>query len=67
MGTEERVQLDPDRLRLRALLLAGVESPLSGEADAEYFDALRDRLAKRKERAPRRCSTVLRKKPNDTG
>lgn len=39
----ELIRRDQERLRLRALLLEGAESPLSGKADAAYFAALRKR------------------------
>lgn len=42
------IRRDQERLRLRALLLDGAESPPSGEADAEYFQSLRDRAATHK-------------------
>jgi antitoxin ParD1/3/4 len=40
----ELIRRDQQRLRLRALLVAGAESPVSGQADAEYFRALRKRV-----------------------
>lgn len=44
----ELIRCDQERRRLRALLLEGAESSASGNADAEYFQALRDRAAARK-------------------
>ena len=44
----ELIRRDQERLRLRALLLEGAESPLSGEADAGYFQALRNRATAHK-------------------
>ncbi len=42
----ELIRRDQDRLHLRGLLVAGVESAAAGPADAAYFDALRDRVRK---------------------
>ena len=39
----ELIRRDQERLRLRALLLEGAESPATGEADAPYFAALHAR------------------------
>ena len=44
----ELIRRDQDRLRLRALLLEGAQSPSSGEADADYFQTLRTRAAAHK-------------------
>lgn len=44
----ELIRRDQERLHLRALLLEGAESLPSGEADAGYFQALRDRTAAHK-------------------
>ena len=41
----ELIRRDQERLRLRALLLEGATSPVTGEADAAYFEALRARAA----------------------
>ena len=38
----ELIRRDQDRLRLRELLLAGGASPVSGEANSEYFAGLRE-------------------------
>jgi antitoxin ParD1/3/4 len=38
------IRADQDRQRLRALLLDGASSPPGPEADAGYFDRLRDRV-----------------------
>jgi antitoxin ParD1/3/4 len=48
----ELIRRDQERLRMRALLLEGAESPVSGKADAGYFEALRTRA--RVGRTPRR-------------
>lgn len=39
----ELIREDQDRLRLRALLLAGAASPSAAPADATYFKKLRSR------------------------
>jgi antitoxin ParD1/3/4 len=39
----ELIRRDQERQRLRALLLEGAESPVSGKSDAGYFEALRAR------------------------
>lgn len=44
----ELIRRDQDRLHLRAVLLDGAGSALSGEADADYFLALRARAAGKK-------------------
>ena len=41
----ELIRRDQERLRLRALLLVGAESPANGHADAPYFAALRARIS----------------------
>ena len=41
----ELIRRDQERLRLRALMLEGAESPVTGEADALYFAALRARVS----------------------
>jgi antitoxin ParD1/3/4 len=38
------IRRDHERLRMRALLLEGAESPVSGQADSEYFRGLRKRV-----------------------
>lgn len=38
------VRRDQDRLRMRALLVEGAESPIGPSADSDYFSALRDRV-----------------------
>lgn len=43
----ELIRLDKDRCQLRDLLLEGAGSPLTGDADTAYFDALRDKVRKR--------------------
>lgn len=40
----ELIRMDQDRQRLRALSLAGAESPPGAPVDAAYFDRLRERL-----------------------
>jgi antitoxin ParD1/3/4 len=40
----ELIRKDRERQGLRALLLDGAASPAAGEADAEYFNALRQRV-----------------------
>ena len=40
----ELIRKDQDRQRLRGLLLEGAASPLSVNADADYFGQLRDRV-----------------------
>lgn len=37
----ELIRRDQDRLRLRHLLLEGIQSEATGVADAEFFDSLR--------------------------
>lgn len=46
----ELIRRDQDRLHLRDVLLEGAASAPSGPADAEYFEALRDRVRKHAER-----------------
>lgn len=46
----ELIRRDQDRLRLRALLLAGAESAAAMPADSSHFDALRDRIRQRASR-----------------
>lgn len=43
----ELIRRDQDRSRLRDLLLQGAQSPLAGEADADYFEGLRASIRKR--------------------
>lgn len=40
----ELIRKDQDRQQLRNVLLEGAQSAPAGPADAEYFDALRDRI-----------------------
>ena len=42
----ELIRKDRDRQRLRGLLLEGAASPQVVTADADYFDALRERVRK---------------------
>ncbi|HSY27554.1 MAG TPA: type II toxin-antitoxin system ParD family antitoxin [Burkholderiaceae bacterium] len=41
------IRRDKDRLQLRTLLLEGAASPVTGAADAGYFDSLRKTIRKR--------------------
>ncbi len=41
------IRRDKDRLHLRTLLLEGAASPITGEANADYFDSLRKTIRKR--------------------
>lgn len=41
------IRRDKDRGYLRNLLLEGAESPVTGEADADYFKSLRDGVRQR--------------------
>ena len=41
----ELVRRDQERLQLRALIIDGARSPITGEADARYFAGLRRRIA----------------------
>ena len=50
----ELIRRDQERLRLRALLLEGAESPATGEADAPCFAALRARVSSPK--PAKRCA-----------
>lgn len=49
----ELIRQDKDRLTLRALLIDGAQSPVTGEADGAYFAALRDRASSRVRAAKR--------------
>lgn len=44
----ELIRRDQERLRFKALLLEGAESPATGQADAAYFQVLRARAASAK-------------------
>jgi antitoxin ParD1/3/4 len=46
----ELIRNDRDRQHLRALLLAGAESAPTTVADADYFDGLRDRVRRHRDR-----------------
>lgn len=48
----ELIRHDQDRLRLRHLLLEGVQSKATGVADTEYFDSLRLNVRKRLSPSP---------------
>jgi antitoxin ParD1/3/4 len=43
----ELIRRDQERLALRKLMLDGVASPISGPADARFFEGLRQRIAAR--------------------
>ena len=43
----ELIRRDQGRLQLRAMLLQGAQSPESGSADSNYFEALRQRASPR--------------------
>lgn len=43
----ELIRRDQDRAHLRDLLLQGAKAPISGKADAEYFEGLRAGIRKR--------------------
>lgn len=43
----ELLRRERDREKLRSLLLEGMNSPLAGEADAGYFDGLRQGIRER--------------------
>ena len=40
----ELIRRDKDRSQLRAMMLAGLESPVTGQADADYFKSLRKQV-----------------------
>ena len=44
----ELIRRDKDRSQLRAMILRGLESPVTGRADAESFQSLRKRAEQRK-------------------
>lgn len=46
----ELIRRDLDRVQLRALLIAGAESPPGRPADATYFNQLRERIGGRGKR-----------------
>lgn len=41
----ELIRRDQERVQLRALLIEGAQSPISGAVDARYFAGLRQRIA----------------------
>ncbi|MBC7608238.1 MAG: type II toxin-antitoxin system ParD family antitoxin [Polaromonas sp.] len=43
----ELIRRDKDRSQLRAMMLKGLESPVTGQADAAYFQTLRQRANQR--------------------
>jgi len=43
----ELIRRDKDRGHLRSLLLEGAESPVTGEADSDYFESLRGGIRQR--------------------
>lgn len=44
----ELIRRDKDRSQLRAMILKGLDSPITGQADADYFQRLRTRAEQRK-------------------
>ena len=48
----ELIRRDQERLQLRALIIDGARSPITGEADARYFVGLRRRIAVAQSKAP---------------
>ena len=44
----ELIRRDKDRSQLRVMMLKGLESPVTGQADAAYFQSLRERAEQRK-------------------
>ena len=44
----ELIRRDKDLSQLRAMMLKGMESSTTGQADAEYFQSLRKRAEQRK-------------------
>ena len=44
----ELIRRDKDRSQLRAMMLKGLESAVTGQADAAYFQSLRERAEQRK-------------------
>ena len=46
----ELIRRDKDRSQLRAMILKGLESPATGQADRAYFQSLRKRAEQRKTR-----------------
>ena len=44
----ELIRRDKDRSQLRAMMLKGLASPVTGQADAAYFQSLRKRAEQRK-------------------
>lgn len=51
----ELIRRDQERLRLRAALIEGAESPISGVADGAYFAQLRERAAPAKRAVKRQA------------
>ena len=43
----ELIRRDKDRSKLRAMMLKGLESPVTGQADVAYFQSLRRRAEQR--------------------
>ena len=44
----ELIRSDKDRSQLRAMMLSGLESRVTGQADTKYFQSLRERAEQRK-------------------
>lgn len=53
------IRREQDRLQLRQMVLEGAASPRTGEADAPYFEGLRDRVKAKP--AGKRGKTATRK------
>ena len=53
------IRREQDRLQLRQMVLEGAASPRTGEADAPYFEGLRDRV--KANPAGKRGKTATRK------
>ena len=45
----ELIRRDKDRSQLRAMMLKGLESPITGQADAAYFQSLHKRAEQLKQ------------------
>jgi antitoxin ParD1/3/4 len=48
----ELIRREQERHKLRGLLLAGAQAPITGEADARYFAGLRQRIEKQSAQPP---------------
>jgi antitoxin ParD1/3/4 len=56
----ELIRRDQERVQLRALLIDGAQSPVTGEADARYFAGLRQRVAATEAKAGKAKPTARR-------